>query len=242
MQVNNQGQAKRDIVLVHSSDLHIDDDIVEGQSKGLIGLISVLATARELNADFILLAGDTFDNHRVSTPVLQQTRALLAGSTIPAVILPGNHDPVMPPCLYHRSGIVDLPHVQVLGITSDVSLQWTDLDLEIWGHAHRDYSNMAPLRSLRARSTRWQVIIAHGHYLPPEDAHLDGQRAWQITDQEIAATRADYIALGHWDRAVSVGDGSVPAYYSGSPDLAKTLNVVRLDLAAGVTVRRALLR
>ena len=35
----------------------------------------------------------------------------------------------------------------------------------------------------------------------------------------IAATGADYVALGHWDRPPQVGDGSIPAYYSGSPAL-----------------------
>ena len=27
----------------------------------------------------------------------------------------------------------------------------------------------------------------------------------------IAATGADYLALGHWDRPMQVGDGTVPA-------------------------------
>ena len=51
---------------------------------------------------------------------------------------------------------------------------------------------------------------------------------WLISNAEIEATEADYLALGHWNRAVQVGTGKVPAYYSGSPDLAKTVNVVRL--------------
>lgn len=237
----------RGVVLVHSSDLHVDDDGVPkhdpaGGYDGLSGLASVLATAQAIKADLVLLVGDTFDNHRVSASVLMQASNLLAVSPVSVVILPGNHDPVMPPCLYHRSGIVDLPHVHVLGIANCSSLQWPDLDLEIWGHAHRDYGDMAPLRSPPPRTTRWQVALAHGHYLPPEDAHLAGQRAWQITDQDLADTGADYIALGHWDRPVSVGDGSVPAHYSGSPDLAKTANLVLLDPRSGVTIRREPLR
>ena len=46
---------------------------------------------------------------------------------------------------------------------------------------------------------------------------------------------ADYVALGHWNRAIRVGAGAATAYYSGSPDYASTVNVVRLG-AAGVAV------
>ena len=49
---------------------------------------------------------------------------------------------------------------------------------------------------------------------------------------------ADYLALGHWDRPVRVGNGVVPAYYSGSPDLAQTVNLVRLTAAGEVIVTR----
>ena len=56
-----------------------------------------------------------------------------------------------------------------------------------------------------------------------------------VTDQcAIAATGADYLALGHWDRPARVGDGIVPAYYSGSPDLAQTVNMVRLTATGEV--------
>ena len=35
-----------------------------------------------------------------------------------------------------------------------------------------------------------------------------------------------------------VGNGVVPAYYSGSPDLARTVNMVRLTAAGDVVVTR----
>src|SRR5579864_6858224 len=76
-----------DIVLVHSSDLHVDDDLGIGAYNGLIVLASVLATARSLAADIVLLAGDTFDNHRVSAPVLARATALLATAGVPVVLL-----------------------------------------------------------------------------------------------------------------------------------------------------------
>ena len=158
-----------DIVLVHSSDLHVDDDLGIGAYNGLIGLASVLATARSLAADIVLLAGDTFDNHRVSAPVLARATALLATAGVPVVLLPGNHDSVMPQCLFHRAGIIGLPDIHVLGVTNAGSILFERHGLEIWGHAHCGFGDMAPLRTPRLRTTRWQVAMAHGHYVPPEE-------------------------------------------------------------------------
>ena len=59
-----------------------------------------------------------------------------------------------------------------------------------------------------------------------------------IGREEIARTAVDYLALGHWNRAGRVGGRGVPAYYSGSPDLSGSVNVVRLKPGGEVAVRR----
>ncbi len=211
-------------------------------AAALLGCATCWLTARSLMADMVLLAGDTFDNPRVSTPILQRATDLLDAAGMPVILLPGNHDPAMPDGVFSRAGMVGLLHVHVLGITDAEAVLFDRYGLEIWGHAHRDFSDMSPLRSPRRRATRWQVVMAHGHYVPADEWRLHAHRAWKITDQELVATAADYVALGHWDRAVRVGDGSVPAYYSGSPDLAGTVNVVRLSACAGVMVTREKLK
>jgi len=63
-------------------------------------------------------------------------------------------------------------------------------------------------------------------------------RLGSFSDEEIAATGADYLALGHWDRPMRVGNGVVPAYYSGSPELAGTVNLVRLTAGGEAVVTR----
>jgi len=228
-----------DIVLVHSSDLHVDDerDATKHQD-GTAGLAAVLAAARAARADIVLLAGDTFDNNRVPAPVLDRTGLLLADAGRPVVILPGNHDPALPDSVFIRGGLTGIPNVTVLGITHDEAVDFPRHDVEIWGHAHRDYENMVPLRGPRPRSTRWQIAMAHGHYEPPEMLATPLRPSWLFSDDAIAATEADYLALGHWDRPVRVGNGTVPAYYSGSPDLARTVNVIRLTTAGQVIVTR----
>ncbi len=96
---------ERAIVLVHSSDLHIDDDIEPGKYNGLEGLDFVLKTAATVRADILLLAGDTFDNGRIPEAVTRRAGALLAEARMPVILLPGNHDPAMPDGVFHRSGI-----------------------------------------------------------------------------------------------------------------------------------------
>ena len=66
--------------------------------------------------------------------------------------------------------------------------------------------------------------------------------SWVFGDEEITATAADYLALGHWDRPMRVGNRTVPAYYSGSPDLAGTVNLIRLTTPGEVIVTREPLR
>jgi len=227
------------VVLVHSSDIHIDDELVKRSYTCLVGLRAVLDAARALTADIVLLAGDTFDNHRVSTPVLQRATEMLADAGMQVVLLPGNHDPALPTCLFERAGLVGLPNVHVLGVTQAETMLFAGHALEIHGRAHRSFEDMPPLHPPRPRTMRWQVVMAHGHYVPPAEWQAERHRAWRISDADLAATGADYVALGHWDRPTPAGDGSVPAYYSGSPDLAGTVNVIRLDDTDGVSVTRA---
>src|SRR3990172_4641354 len=174
----------REIVVVHSSDLHVEAEPTapEWGGDGTRNLAMVLEAARRVEA------------------------------------------------VYHRMRAAD-GNLHVLGVTHDEALVFPGLDLEVWGRAHRGYGDMIPFERVRARRTRWQLAMAHGHYHPEPDRSTRLRPAWVIGDAELAATQSDYIALGHWNRAVSVGRAELRAYYSGSPDYAGTVNVVRLTPA-----------
>ena len=232
--------ASSDIVLVHSSDIHVDDGYTARMhgGDGARGLAAVLATAGSLGADVVLLAGDVFEHNRLPEALLDRAAGLLAGCGMKVVILPGNHDPLTADSVYRRSGIGEAANVSVLGLTHEQAVAFPALDLEVWGNAHRDYGDMAPLACARPRTTRWQVAMAHGHYRGAEDADAAHRPSWLISDEEIAATGADYLALGHWNRPVRVGNGAVSAWYSGSPDLAGTVNRIRLAADGDVHVDR----
>jgi DNA repair exonuclease SbcCD nuclease subunit len=234
----------RDIVVVHSSDLHVDHDYTARLhgGDGTAGLACVLAAARGIAADVVILAGDTFDSHRVPQDLIERAASIMAGAALPIVILPGNHDPAVSEAVYRGDALSAVENLRVIGVTHDEAVLFDSLSLEIWGRAHRDYGDMIPFDDQYerpARRTRWQIAVGHGHYQPLPDRSIGPRPSWLIGDAEIATTGADYVALGHWNRAMRVGNGAVPAYYSGSPEYAGTINVVRMSEINGVVVTRA---
>jgi DNA repair exonuclease SbcCD nuclease subunit len=240
MPTDRQKTGAAEVLLVHSSDLHVDDERIAAlhSGDGTAGLGAVLATARAFCADIVLLAGDTFDNHMVTSETIDRAGRLLADAGLPVVILPGNHDPATPDSIYVRGGFDRIANLAILGITHDRAVLFAAQELEIWGNAHRDYHDMVPLRDPPPRAARRHVAMGHGHYEPPETWANPLRPSWLISNDMIAATGADYLALGHWDRAAQVGCGAVPAYYSGSPDYVHTINLVRLTASGEVIVTR----
>lgn len=228
-----------DIVLVHSSDLHVDSNPHQGPygQDGTTGLRVVLNEAKRHNADYVLLVGDIFDSNRQPPAIIARCVELIQDAGRPVIVLPGNHDPVTEDSVWLRGGLNKLPNLHIIGVTHPKTVYFGDHDLEIWGHAHTDYDNMKPLRDPHPKTTQWHVTLAHGHY--EDDGAVPLRPSWLIGNDDIEATGSDYIALGHWNRAAEVGTGTtVPAHYSGSPDLAKTVNVIRLREDGSVHVTR----
>ena len=104
---------RRDIVVVHTSDIHVDH-VYTAQihgGDGTAGLACVLNAARGIGADVVLLAGDTFDCHRLPDDLIDRTAAVIAAAEIPVVLLPGNHDPVLPDAVFHRKSLAEAPNL-----------------------------------------------------------------------------------------------------------------------------------
>src|SRR5260370_518714 len=99
-----------ELVLVHSSDVDVDD------RGGIGGLKAVLATARALGADLVLLAGDTFESNQLGAAVLDRAARLIAEAGMPVVMLPGNHDPALPDSVFVRGEIARVPNVHILAV------------------------------------------------------------------------------------------------------------------------------
>ena len=200
-------RAPEEVRLLHTSDIHVGDGI----DHRVVAELVDAAIAHEVDA--VLLVGDTFDHNRVPTHVAQLLVDELARlGDVTVVVLPGNHDCLVPGAVWRRVALP--PNVHVMTDGDGEHLEIAALDLAIWGRPHPDYGDLRPLAGVPARGgRRWHVALAHGHLvLRADDLH----RAYQITPDEIAASDHDYVALGHWDVPHDMSSGGVSAHYSGS--------------------------
>ena len=168
--------------------------------------------------DCMVIAGDFFDNARVSDETMRFAAEQIARLAVPVVIVPGNHDHVGPGSVYDR---IDLPALaQNLIITRDPAGQSVLLDalgVEIWGRSHTEQDPaFAPIEGSPSRAAApWHIGVAHGHYIHPR-ALLTG--SFHIYREDLAATPFDYVALGHWEVQARVDGGGVIAAYAGAPE------------------------
>jgi DNA repair exonuclease SbcCD nuclease subunit len=222
---------RRPLSFIHSSDLHI------GASTGqpnLEVLRKVLAVANEARVDTVLLAGDIFDNNRIAQAILDDAATIMAESRAAIVILPGNHDCLLADGVYER-GDFERAGVTVLGATNGEVAALHGLGLTVWGRPHREHNDLLPLRDApEFDPANWRVTMAHGHWV---QTSADERRAYRIFDEDLDALSADYVALGHWDVFKEVREAA-PAYYSGSPLYAGSVNLVQLDDEHPPSVKR----
>ncbi len=224
---------RRRIRLIHTSDTHLGDDWDPDAAQR--ALSAVVDGVHLFHADALLIAGDVFDNARISDAVLEFFVSEMARAQVPAVILPGNHDLYDAASLYRRGPFQAAPdNLHIITGTRGETLSFPHLALDIWGRAMDSHTPaFRPLAGMPTeRNDRWRVAIAHGHFHYPDDTE---ERSSPIRPHEIAESACDYIALGHWERFEDVSQAGVTAFYSGSPMGASSardkiaVNVVDLD-------------
>ena len=230
--------ARRKIRLIHTSDTHLGDDW--NPEAAARALAAVVDGVPGLAGDALLIAGDVFDNARISDAVLEFFVRQMARAAVPAIILPGNHDLYDADTLYRRRPFAAAPdNMHIISGARGETVSLPALTLDIWGRAmdchtpaFRPLAGIPPQSISAERNGRWRVAMAHGHFHYPDDTE---ERSSPIRPHEIAAAACDYIALGHWERFEDVSQGGVAAYYSGSPLGASgargqvAVNVIDLD-------------
>ena len=236
---------RRQIRIIHTSDTHLGDDWDPESAQR--ALSAVVDGVHSLRGDALLIAGDVFDNARISDAVLDFFVSEIGRAAVPTVILPGNHDLYDSASLYLRSPFAAAPdNLHIISDTRGQVLTFPDLNLEVWGRAMDSHTPaFRPLAGIPDhRNGHWRVAMAHGHFHYPDDTE---ERSSPIRPREIADASCDYIALGHWERFEDVSQNSVTAFYSGSPMGASStrgyvaMNVVDLVSRASqpVTVSQA---
>ena len=231
---------RRKIRLIHTSDTHLGDGWEPGAAER--ALSAVVDGVRTLSADALLIAGDVFDNARISDDLLDFFVGEMGRAEVPAIILPGNHDLYDAGSLYRRAPFDNVPsNLHIIRGTMGETITLESLTLDVWGRAMDNHTPaFRPLAGMQcATGGRWLVAIAHGHFHFPDDTE---ERSSPIYGRQVAEAPCDYLALGHWERFEDVSQGSVTAYYSGSPMGAATergqvaVNVVDFDPESEISV------
>ena len=241
---SNQTKRKK-IRLIHTSDTHLGDDWHAELSEQ--ALRTVVSGVAKLKGDALLLVGDVFDHARVSDATLEFFVQQMGRLTVPAIVLPGNHDLYDETSLYLREPFRNKPsNLHILSRSDGETVSFPDLSLDVWGRAMPAHTpQFQPLLGMESRGTgHWLVALAHGHYHFEYDTD---RRSAPIYPQEVADAPCHYLALGHWERHVDVSQGDTRAVYSGSPLGALQSNdrvmvtVADLDPDSGVQTRQATL-
>ena len=224
--------------LLHTSDLHVGSDVYADDA--LRGLDAVLASARQHEADALLIAGDLFDNKRVSDATVDRVFADLGALGKPVVVLPGNHDTLL--TIAWRSPRLP-PNLKLMRTDGSDMVFLEKLGLAVWGRPVYDHHpGNRPLAGLPARPQGcWYVPMAHGLFM---EGPIDEFRSSPITTAEIADADCDYVALGHVHALREVSQNGVTAYYSGAPSGSQTRTVIVVDLdpQTGVSVSPFVIR
>lgn len=212
--------SSRELRMLHTSDVHIgyvsgtEGDHHEPCQCPIHGLVS---TVERHEVDVLMVAGDLFDHGRLQTESVGLTLDLLASAGIPVVIIPGNHDVHDEASLWERCRPqVERSGVLLLDDHAGTTLDLFEGSLRIWGKAMPEHEpGYRPLGDVPARpDDAWFVVAGHGHLnLTPDDRH----RSSPITHEEIGATGADYVALGHWHVTTDASHEGVTAWYPGTP-------------------------
>jgi DNA repair exonuclease SbcCD nuclease subunit len=220
------------IRFLHAADLHLglritrfDENACNRIGEARFEAIEHLrARAAEHQVDFILLAGDLFDDHSVSKTVAERAFTLFEGRAVscPVYIIPGNHDPLTP------GGVWDRAPWKRAQPTKRIQLLREPRPVEVPGLPVTIFP--CPLRNRNSIDdpTAWisnhprtggegtiRIGLGHGslNILPslPEDDHL-------IRRDAAEHLGLDYLALGHWHKPFKhrSSDGVERTAYSGT--------------------------
>lgn len=172
----------------------------------------------EIAADFLLVAGDTFEDNAVDRALVQQTGEILARFRGPVYLLPGNHDPLQPGSVWDHPVWAQFPNLHVIRETAAIAVPGGTLLASPLRETHSRRDPTAPLAALPRPEGR-VVAMSHGTVEgvdPNTEHHPLPRDAWQ-------RVRADYLALGHWHSTSLYADanGATRMAYCGTHETTK---------------------
>lgn len=224
--------------IMHTSDLHLD--FLGDQGCDCLEVLVGLAIKNKV--DLVIIAGDLFDHNRVDDDLVSFVGGQLERLSVPTIILPGNHDCLVPGSVFERAERWrGCANVRILGAPQGETLDLPELGVSLWGKSFNSHDgNVRPLAGIPRpqENGHWHIAVAHGYYV---SSKLPLFPSYHISLEEIVTSGWDYIALGHIPVFRCICSEPVKAYYCGSPPLTGTVALVELAEQTGVQVSRCVL-
>ena len=186
-----------------------------------------------LEADFLLVAGDTFEDNAVDRALVQQTGQILSRFRGPVFLLPGNHDPLQPGCVWEHAVWKQFSNLTVIREARTYEVPGGTLIAAPLCEAHSRRDPSACLADI-PRPVGTVVAMSHGTLegIDPKTEHHP------ISRSACQRARADYLALGHWHSTSLYPDaaGIVRMAYCGTHETTKfgerdSGNVLRVKIS-----------
>jgi DNA repair exonuclease SbcCD nuclease subunit len=172
----------------------------------------VMEVARERGAEFVLVAGDTFEDNAVGRVLVQKVADILAGAGMPVYVIPGNHDPFVPGSVWGHPVWSEARGVQVLRESARVEIPGGAL---FPCPARSKHSGEDPTAWIpRDGGSEIRIGLAHGTV---GEIHRE-EPDYPIPREAASRAGLDYLALGHWHSTATypAADGAVRMAYSGT--------------------------
>lgn len=222
--------------IIHTADIHLgarhDDLGVQAaaqRDRQFAAFRTTVDLALAEKVDLFLIAGDLFDSNvqpRRSVEKVAAELKRLATARIRTVIIPGTHD------VYDRTSIYRAYDLKAMSGSTDrddlvtvltPELRKVDLPaLDAVVHSHVFDTKRAPVSPLQGMDAgtetggaTWRIGMVHGSIAIPGKTDHDEV---VITSDEIAGSRLDYLALGHWHSTQQGRAGAVAYAYAGAPE------------------------
>jgi DNA repair exonuclease SbcCD nuclease subunit len=193
------------VAFLHAADLHLGMRTTrfEPATAGKIrearftALDNILKKARELAVDFVLIAGDLFDDSTVDALTARRPFEMLEALPMPVYVLPGNHDPLS------VSGVWDRPpwtqrggRLHLLAEAAPVAIGpgLTLFPCPVLRKTSMDDPTAWIAQAPRANGSI-RIGVAHGSLKTRDDLPADDHL---ITRYAADDFKLDYLALGHW--------------------------------------------
>jgi DNA repair exonuclease SbcCD nuclease subunit len=224
--------------LLHMADVHLGarhDDLgpaaAAQRQRQFEAFQRAIQLALDENVDLVLVCGDLFDSNSQPRRSVERAAAELARLVerhVPVVIIPGTHDCYDAGSIYR---VFDLAEMAGAAADGELVVVLTDERGEVeFAHLgvtvrarvfatkrapESPLAGMAVAPGEAGASRNWQVGMIHGSLTVP--GRFDADEV-SFSEQEIAASGLDYLALGHWHSFREGRAGRTVWAYSGAPE------------------------